>query len=256
MKRSSALKQLARQIALLDRSVSLLKQELRAGKDKRRLKGGEDRHQLIMYLALSPTLSEDETLQHLLRCVMRVVNAGGAALTLLDAKKRRLVFRAASGDGADGIVGQEVPLQGSRHGLAFATGEVQAATPIYKGVEDAAKTSFRNVLVAPLIVAHEPIGTMSAVNKIGADHFTPQDMSAMKLFADLAAMFARQRSREEILQRGLSTAKNALGLRLTLTPDERELLKLFEQLTRVKAARPELLQPISKFVQQLNAGVK
>jgi len=44
-----------------------------------------------------------------------VVGAGGAGLTLLDARKKKLVFRAAVGDGADDILGQEVPLKGSRH---------------------------------------------------------------------------------------------------------------------------------------------
>jgi hypothetical protein len=42
---------------------------------------------------------------------------------------------------------------------------------------------------------------MSAVNKQNGDHFTPHDMEAYKMFADLAAMVVRQRLREQTLQR-------------------------------------------------------
>src|SRR5664280_3776248 len=86
------------------------------------------REALVAYLALTPALDEDALLQTLLKCAMHVVGAGGAGLTLVDPRKQKLVFRAAIGDGAEGIIGQEVPLKGSRHGLAFATGEVQSDT--------------------------------------------------------------------------------------------------------------------------------
>ncbi|MBU2490042.1 MAG: hypothetical protein KKA60_11690, partial [Proteobacteria bacterium] len=89
---------------------------------------------LALYLSLGQGYEKDALLRMILECAMHTVHAGGAGLTLLDPKKDRLVFQAAVGDGAEGIIGYEVPLEGSRHGLAFATGEIQSSTPIHKEI--------------------------------------------------------------------------------------------------------------------------
>ena len=208
------------------------------------------REALVAYLALTPALDEDALLQTLLKCAMQVVGAGGAGLTLLDPRKRKLVFRAAIGDGAEGIIGQEVPLKGSRHGLAFATGEVQTDTPLDSDVEKAARTRFRNVLVAPLQIAGESVGTISAVNKQGTSHFSAEDMAAYKQFADLGAVIVRQRCREQVLRRGLAGAGRSSGvLPLVLDPEDLQLLELFDSVTRVRHDHPEWLPLVKQFVE-------
>jgi GAF domain-containing protein len=169
---------------------------------------------------------------------------------LLDAKKKRLVFRAAVGDGAQGILGQEVPLKGSRHGLAFATGEVQNNTPTYASIEKKAQVKFRNVLVAPLLVNGEAVGTISAVNKQGADHFSAQDMEAYRLFADLAAVVVRQRCREEVLRRGVEGGAGD-ELPATLGAEDRELLAVFGGIARVRKRHPERLAAIGQVVEAM-----
>lgn len=207
---------------------------------------------LVAYLALTPALDEDALLQTLLKCAMQVVGAGGAGLTLLDARKRKLVFRAAIGDGAEGLVGQEVPLKGSRHGLAFATGDVQTDTPLYAAVEQAARTRFRNVLVAPLQIAGESVGTISAVNKKGAGHFSAEDMTAYKLFADLGAVIVRQRCREQVLRRGVVGARRPSDDRPpALAPEDRQLLALFDTITRLRHDRPEWLPAVKHFIESI-----
>lgn len=204
---------------------------------------------LAAYLALTPALEEDALLHTLLECARHVVEAGGAGLTLLDARKKRLVFRAAVGDGAQGILGQEVPLKGSRHGLAFATGEVQNSTPTYTRIDKKARAEFRNVLVAPLLVSGEAVGTLSAVNKQGADHFSARDMDAYRLFADLAAVVVRQRCREEVLRRGI---KGGAGNEpATLSAEDRELLAVFEGIARVRRRHPERMAAIGQIVEAL-----
>jgi len=209
------------------------------------------------YIALSPQMEDDELLTTLLRCAMHVVRGGGAGLTLLDRAKARLVFRAAIGDGSEGIIGYEVPVEGSQHGLAFATGEVQASKPIHTEIEAAAKAAFRNVLVAPLIVDGEPIGTMSAVNKQDGDRFTAQDMAAYKLFADLAALIVRQRLREAVLKQ-IMAGKEAdapdapAGLRFG--KDEAALAAIAQDLGALVRERPDLV-PMVKQLTGLLAGL-
>ena len=207
------------------------------------------REALLAYLALSPALEEDALLQTLLLCAMQVVGAGGAGLTLFDPRKKKLVFRAAIGDGAEGLIGQEVPLKGSRHGLAFATGEVQTDTPLYAGVEKGAQAHFRNVLVAPLQVAGDSVGTLSAVNKLDRGHFDAADMGAYKLFADLGAVIVRQRSREQILRRGGAKPKHpSVSVPPPLAPEDHELLELFDSITRVRHNHPDSLPLIKQFI--------
>ena len=207
---------------------------------------------MVAYLALTPALGEDALLQTLLKCAMHVVGAGGAGLTLLDSRKQKLVFRAAIGDGAEGIVGQEVPLKGSRHGLAFATGEVQTDTPMYAGVEKAAQARFRNVLVAPVQSAGDSVGPLSAVNKRGTGHFSADDMAAYKLFADLGAVIVRQRCREQVLRRGGAGARrSSVALPVTLAPEDRQLLELFDSVTRVRHDHPEWLPLVKQFVESM-----
>jgi GAF domain-containing protein len=249
----SRLGSLAAEIARLRRRAA------KPGQKKKALSSLSDsvREDLVAYLALTPALDEDALLQTLLRCAMGVVGAGGAGLTLVDSRRRKLVFRAAIGDGAEGIVGQEVPLKGSRHGLAFATGEVQTDAPLYGGVEQAARARFRNVLVAPLQIAGESIGTISAVNKRGADHFSAEDMAAYKLFADLGAVIMRQRCREQVLRRGLAGARRPSAvLPLALEPEDRQLLELFEAVTRVRHGHPEWLPLLQQLIEGLAGSAR
>ncbi len=190
---------------------------------------------MAAFLALTPTREEDALLEVVLRCAMHVTDAGGAGLTLWDEAEHRLVFRAAVGDGADGILGYRVPLEGSIHGLAFATGEIQAATPVHAQIETAAGTAFRSVLVAPLIAGEQPLGTISAVNKRHAEQFTAQDMDAYKWFSDLAAILVRQQLRQRVLVRAIQggPAGEADAMReLGLIDQDQRLLELVHELVQ------------------------
>ncbi len=247
------LQKVERQLNSLAREIARLRKQAAKGcldTKSSRLRSSFTSEALAAYLALTPVLDEDELLQTLLKCSMHVVGANGAGLTLLDPRKRKLVFRAAVGEGTDGIVGQEVPLKGSRHGLAFATGEVQTNTPLYAGVEKAARAHFRNVLVAPLQVAGEAVGTISAVNKRGAEYFSAEDMAAYKLFADLAAVVVRQRCREQVLRNGLMGARRTRSeLPVTLSQEDGQLLELFESVRRLRHLHPEVLPLVKQFTE-------
>lgn len=244
---------LAREIEDLRRSL-LDSEQSRPGPQK----GEEDLQSvsdaILAFLAFSPRMEEDAILNMLLRCAMHVVCAAGAGLTLLDHEKKKLVFRAAIGDGSEGILGYEVPLEGSQHGLAFATGEVQSATPQHTDIESAAGSEFRNVLVAPLLVDGEGVGTMSAVNKQDGDHFTAQDMEAYKLFADLAALVIRQRLRQQILERlmrgDMEKAPNELK-GLPLSEGDALLLGIVQDIARLGQGREDLLPLFKQLVELL-----
>jgi len=250
-----SLKKVERQLGLLAMQIARLrKQAAKSGPKSKpsRLQSDAAREALVTYLALTPSLDEDALLEMLLKCAMQVVGASGAGLTLLDPRSQKLVFRAAIGDGAAGIVGQEVPLKGSRHGLAFATGEVQTDRPLYTGVEKAARAHFQNVLVAPLQIAGESVGTISAVNKQGADQFNAEDMAAYKLFADLGAVVVRQRCREQVLRSGSAGGRHPWGdPPVPLAPEDGQLLEVFNSVTRIRKDHPEWLPLLKQFIEGL-----
>jgi putative methionine-R-sulfoxide reductase with GAF domain len=247
------LKQVERHVARLTDSLARLRQELPSTQAHGQLGHTCDHSERVAaYIALAATL-EHEVLEHLLACAMHVVRARGAALALLDTKTHRLVFRAALGDGADDLKGQQVPLKGSVHGLAFATGEVQSTTPVHSSRGKTTKAAFANTLVAPLAVDGERLGTLSAVNKQESDHFDGRDMDQFKRFGDLAALIVHQHAREYILREGLSAGRSATSrLPFAFSSDDRQLLELFEALAKVKHTRPEFLGAVRRFVQTLN----
>ena len=207
---------------------------------------------LLHYLSVTPDRNHT-LLTTALRCAMTVVEAGGAGLTLYDPDKGKLVFKAALGDGAEGIIGYEVPLKGSRHGLAFATGEVQSATPIHDGAEQVAQTEFKNVLVAPLLVDDEAIGTISAVNKQSGDHFTPDDMARYQAFAELLATIIRQDQRRQLVEQLADPTRKQPEVlqKLSLRDEDRQLISCLLSLQKLSARRPSLVPVVQQLADQL-----
>jgi sigma-B regulation protein RsbU (phosphoserine phosphatase) len=199
---------------------------------------------MVSYLALSPGMEEDALLNTLLTCAMTVVRAEGAAVTIYDDRKKALVFRAAVGIAADKLIGCEVPLGSSQHGIAFRMRQVIASTPMYKVIDGITGEDYRNVLAAPLIVNNEPIGTLGAVNKQTEDHFTPQDIVDYSIFAELAAHIIQQRLRENSLREliegdSIETPEELSGVNI-LTSDK-DFLAITQSIATIGRRSPEML---------------
>lgn len=199
---------------------------------------------VVGYLALSPGMEQDELLNTLLTCAQQVVRAEGAGLTLYDDKKDVLVFRAATGVAADKIIGMEVPLTNSQHGIAFRMRQVIASTPMNRSIDQATGVTYRNVLIAPLLINDEAIGTVSAVNKINEEHFTPQNIEDYTGFAELAAHIIRQRMREynlkQIIEGDAANVPEELAGVKDLTSDA-DLLDIIKNLVTMGRKSPEML---------------
>ncbi len=210
----------------------------------RRLEPDDQLKIVAGYLALSPDMEDDKLLNTLLNCAQQVVRAEGAGLTLYDDRKDVLVFRAATGVAADQIVGWEVPLTNSQHGIAFRMRQVISSTPLNRAIDEATGVTYRNVLIAPLLINDEVIGTVSAVNKIAADHFTPQDMEDYTSFAELAAHIIRQRIREGNLKLIIEGKAGPVPAELAGVKDltgEADLLEIIKNVVTVGRRSPEML---------------
>jgi len=134
----------------------------------------------------------DDMLESMLQSVRGAVQAGGAAITHYDEEAGTLTFRAAVGDGAEGIVGHTIPLQGTQHGSALVTETVIASRPLYTAIEEQAKAKFYNVMVAPLIWQDRKVGTISVVNKRDNADFSPDDVEEFGNFARTMTLAVEQ----------------------------------------------------------------
>lgn len=214
---------------------------------------------LAAYLSLQPTLKEDDLLGTLLELTMQVTQAEGAGITLYDDRRERLIFVAAVGKGSDSLVGNEVPLEGSVTGLAFASGEIQVATPKYVKLEQDIGVDFRNLIVAPLLVDDEVIGTLGAVNKNGDEMFTPTDIQTFGYFATLAAVIVRQHRRESQILEWIE-GKSAIPFEAVsdheLSIQEKHSLKLTMMLGRLLRMRPDLTMTVEQYLTGLTATAK
>jgi GAF domain-containing protein len=175
---------------------------------------------------------------------MNVVRAEGAGLCLYDDRKDVLIFRAATGIAADQIIGLEVPLTNSQHGIAFRMRQVIASTPMNRAIDATTGEHYRNVLVAPLLVDDEAIGTLSAVNKKHEDQFTPQDIDDYTGFAEVAAHIIRQRLREYNLKQIVEGDAAKIPLELSgvksLTSDA-DLLEIIKNIVSIGRRSPEMI---------------
>jgi GAF domain-containing protein len=170
--------------------------------------------------------------------------SSSSSLALYDQEKGKLIFRTAIGPGAEKLIGIEVPLEGSVNGLAFATGEVQSMTPTHREADKVTGVVYRNVLVAPLLIGEEGVGTINAVNKQNGDHFTAEDMEAYRLFANLAAQLIRQRLHHEMLKRMLKGEQVSVprGIEaVRSSQSDLTLLKISENIGALSAGREDLL---------------
>ncbi|MGC9965006.1 MAG: GAF domain-containing protein [Syntrophobacteraceae bacterium] len=199
---------------------------------------------VLSYLAMNPGMEKDEMLNTLLTCAMNVVRAEGAGLCLYDDKKDVLVFRAAVGIAADQIIGFEVPLTNSQHGIAFRMRQVISSTPMNRAIDATTGEHYRNVLIAPLIVNNEAIGTLSAVNKKTEDQFTPQDIEDYTGFAEVAAHIIRQRLREYNLKQIIEGEAAKIPVELSgvksLT-DDLDLLEIIKNIVTIGSRSPEMV---------------
>jgi len=149
---------------------------------------------LATYLAIAPKSPEELVLRLLIELGAQVVSAQEGSLLVYDPAKNDLVFAMTVG-GADTLIGQRVPLDKGLTGLAAATREVQIGAPTFMGVkqgEERAKGP-SGVIAAPMLVADELVGVITAVTFEPERRFTSKDGDLYGRLAAVAGVVVQQR---------------------------------------------------------------
>lgn len=162
----------------------------------------EDLRSALITAGTAGTISSPVSHSHLLEMVVEtaanVISANAASLFLIDAESEELVFEVALGQKAEEVKKFRVPLGHGIAGLVAVSGQPMAISDAQsdpRQASDIAKTvgyAPQSILCVPLMYDDEVIGVLELLDKQGAPSFSPSDMEALYLFANLAAVAIEQ----------------------------------------------------------------
>ena len=146
--------------------------------------------------AIASTLDLNGVLGLVIAEVRNILNSEGASVLLyepaLDGASDALVFAAAAGPGAAGLVGTRLPASVGiagwvvREKEAVLVSDVQNDARFYNSVDQLSGITTRSVLAVPLMVKGVLQGVVEAVNKVSG-HFTEHDLEMLETMAGSAA---------------------------------------------------------------------
>ena len=181
-------------------------------RDKQRLKRLQALYE--MGQTVTSSLNLETVFQQVLEQVVSVVHATGASILLPDAEG--LSFAAACGEGAEKLVGQHVPLEGSVAGRVFQNGKALLISDaiVSQSVHHSSAKSISqqvgSLLAAPLLLQNRVLGVMEAVH-IEPRRFGEADLQLLETAASWAAIaISNARQHEAVKQQLLE--KNKLHL--------------------------------------------
>ena len=120
---------------------------------------------------ITSTLNLKDTLNLIMHQVEEAMEVEACSLLLLDEETGELVFEAASGIGADQLIGVRLkPGQGiagwvAREAKPALVNDVRNDTRFFKGVDEAVKVQTQSIICVPLLVKNNIIGVLEALNK-------------------------------------------------------------------------------------------
>jgi GAF domain-containing protein/anti-sigma regulatory factor (Ser/Thr protein kinase) len=125
----------------------------------------------VMARAITSMLDPDDILHYIMDRAQELFDAEAASIALIDENGQTLTFRVAVGAGADGIVGQQLPIGEGVAGWVARTGQparVANTRQDERWIADLDRQSgftTRNIMCAPMIVEDRTIGIVEIVNR-------------------------------------------------------------------------------------------
>jgi GAF domain-containing protein len=142
---------------------------------------------------LAATIGQRQLLRLIVETAAAVIDADAAALFLIDEEDQSLVFEVALGEHQEEARQFRVPLGQGIAGLVAVSGQPMAIANASQDPRHAAEIAAqighfpKSILCVPLYCDGDVTGVLELLDKRGAPSFSPADMQAMGLFANLAA---------------------------------------------------------------------
>ena len=170
-----------------ENSETLLKEYERLKRENERL-----RYLLQVGILLNSTLDPQKIIEDIMENAKLVVGAEVSSLLLLDEETNELVFQVAQGKRADEVKAIRLKLGQGIAGTVALTGESVIVNDawndprLFKGVDQKTDFRTRNLMAVPLKDKGKVIGVAEAINKLGGNDFTDQDLVLFESFANFA----------------------------------------------------------------------
>jgi len=208
-------------------------------------------------------------LRSIVDATVSLFQAEAASIALYDSASDRLVFRIASGEQGQGVVGVSIPTSQGIAGYVYSTGQSLAISDVQQdprfGRDVAESTGYvpRSLIAVPLDDDHGTIGVLEVLDKRDSATFSLQDVELAGVFARQAAIAISASRVERDVATLLSSAAATLldgepdgdveevVARATAGldgEDESRLWELADLVARVRRADPEQLELVAELL--------
>ncbi len=147
--------------------------------------------------ALAAELKMTAVLQSIVEQAAKVFRCEGASVLLYDASRHELVFLAATGpvseklremrfDASLGIAGHAM-----RTGRATCVNNVQNNDHFFQGIDAHTHNRTRSLMACPLLHGKQTLGVLEVLNPLEREQFEQDDLELLEIFANMAAIAAR-----------------------------------------------------------------
>ncbi|MBV8714697.1 MAG: GAF domain-containing protein [Chloroflexi bacterium] len=176
-------------------------------------------------------VSQNQLLEMIVETAAHLIDAEAASLLLVDRATDELVFEVTLGQAASEVKKVRVPLGHGIAGLVAVSGQPMATSGGQHDPRQAADIAQRvgytpqTILCMPLFLGDEVIGVLELLDKRNAASFTPADMEAIGLFANLAAIAIQQSRMQQDLSRLITDALLSLSDPIGTGSQQREAVQ-------------------------------
>jgi GAF domain-containing protein len=216
---------IAQQIHELDRRQATIDQQAREIERLRQRVDDDvlvrDLREAVRLSAMAGTIAAPTTHSRLLDMIVAtaadIIGANAASLFLIDREQEDLVFEVALGEKAEEVKKFRVPLGHGVAGLVALTGQPMAVSDTSTDDRDASDIAEaigyvpKNILCVPLFYSDQVIGVLELLDKEGDSHFSPENMEALGLFANQAAVAIEQSRNHGRLEALVTSFVESLG---------------------------------------------
>lgn len=200
----------------------------------------------LSLLSILPETPEERTLQLLVQLAVEMAGADEGSILVLDETTQELVFAMTVGPrlSEHQLRGQRVPVGKGITGLAALTREVQTGVPTFMTIEQSSERRPANeptaVLAAPMLVADDVVGVLTAVSFTPDFRFKGKEVELYGKFASVAGILVERKRRldhfEALQNSSVNTGNN---------PREALESRIISSVRRLVHSRPDALENIA-----------
>jgi len=143
---------------------------------------------------LNSTLEPKEVRKRAMHAATRLMNCEVGSLLLIDEEKNELFFEVALGDKGEALkevrlkMGEGIAGWVAEHGVPLVVPDVTKDSRHSTSVDEKSGYTTKNILCVPVVVKQKVSGVLQALNKLGNEPFSEEDIGLFQLLANQVAI--------------------------------------------------------------------